>query len=286
MYILFTLLSAMCLACYDVLKKVSLKRSSVYEVLFFYCLFGFAFSLIFSNANFFNVTIIDVLFFFLKSCILVVNWMLVLIATKKLDVAVVTSFSMLNTVFVLFESALLFNEQITWVHLVSLLLMGIGIFLITKLSSDDHKEEKKNHYVYIALLVMGAFLGSCSAMIDKYLISYRGANNANILSWYLMFNSLIYGAIYFIKNKKLDFKKLKYNYFPILVGLAICMADTLYFYAISLDGAQISFISILRKLNVVLATIMASVFLKEKHLIKKIGILLIMLTGVALPIIF
>ena len=43
---------------------------------------------------------------------------------------------------------------------------------------------------------------------------------------------------------------------------------------------------ILRKLNVVIATIMASIFLKEKHLLKKIGILTIMLIGVALPIIF
>ena len=286
MYILFTLLSAICLACYDVFKKVSLKKSSVYEVLFFYCLFGFLFSLIFSNINFFNVGFIDVLFFFLKSCILVVHWMLVLIATTKLDVGVVTSFSMLNTVFVLFESAIFFGEVITWVHIVSLILMGIGISLITLLSSKDHKEEKKNHYIDIALLGAGAFLGSCSAMLDKYLISYREVSNANILSWYLMFNSLIYGVIYFIKNKKIDFKKLKDNYFPILVGLGICLADTLYFYAISLDGAQISFISILRKLNVVLATIMASIFLKEKHLLKKIGILLIMLLGVALPIIF
>lgn len=280
------LISAMFLGCYDVLKKVSLKKSSVYEVLFFYCLFGFLFSLIFSNINFFNVGFADVLFFLLKSCILVVNWMLVLIATKKLDVGVVTSFSMLNTIFVLFESAIFFGEKITWVHIVSLLLMGIGITLITMLSSKDHKEEKKNHYIYIALLVAGAFLGSCSAMLDKYLISYRGVSNANILSWYLMFNSIIYGVIYFLKNKKIDFKKLKTNYFPILVGLAICLADTLYFYAISLDGAQMSFISILRKLNVVIATIMASIFLKEKHLLKKVGILLIMLLGVALPIIF
>lgn len=286
MYIVYTLLSAICLSCYDVFKKVSLKKSSVYETLFFYCLFGFLFSLIFSNINFFDVTLIEVLFFLLKSCILVVNWMLVLIATKKLDVGVVTSFSMLNTVFVLFESAIFFGEVITWVHIVSLLLMGLGIFLITLLSSKDHKQEKKNHYVYIILLVIGAFLGSCSAMVDKYLITYKEVNRSNILSWYLMFNTIIYGVIYFIKNKKLDFAKLKVNYFPILVGLGICLADTLYFYAISLAGAQISFISILRKLNVVLATILASVFLKEKHLLKKIGILFIMLIGVALPIIF
>ena len=164
--------------------------------------------------------------------------------------------------------------------------MSLGILYITSLSHKDYKEDKKNHYIYIILLIVGAFLGSCSAMLDKYLITYREISNYNVLSWYLMFNALIYGIIYVLKEKKIDFKKLKTNYFPILAGLGICLADALYFYAINLEGAQLSLISILRKVHVVIATILSSIFLKEKHLLKKIGILLIMLTGVALPIIF
>lgn len=286
MYIFLAIASSFCLACYNVLKKVSLKYSSVYETLFFYCSFGFLFALMFTNVNFINVDFIDILFILLKSCILAVNWLLVLIATKKLDVGVSTSFSMLNSIFIMIESAILFNEKITWIHITSFLIMALGIFLITRLSEKDYKEEKKNHYKYIALLIAGAILSSFSAIIDKYLIGFRGVEGKNLLAWYLLFNAIIYGVIYFIREKKINVKKLKSNYFPILVGLAICLSDTLYFASIAQVDAQLSLISILRKLNVIIATILASLFLKEKHLLKKLGILFVMSIGVALPILF
>ena len=286
MYIVYVLLSALCLGFYEVLKKISLRKSSVYETLFFYCLCGFLCSLIFTNINFFDVSGRGILILLLKSGILVINWLLVLVANKKLDVGIVSAFSLLRSVFILFESALFFSEKITWVHIASLIIMGIGIILTTLLSNKERKESKKNHYIYIGILVVAALLGSFSASLDKYIISIENINRSTALSWYLMFNTVIYGVVYFIKDKKIDFSKLKTNYFLPLTGLGICLADTFYFLALSQADAQLSMVSILRRLSIIIATILASLFLKEKDLLKKLGILALMLVGVALPIIF
>ena len=70
----------------------------------------------------------------------------------------------------------------------------------------------------------------------------------------------------------------------ILTGVAIALADASYYYSFTMSGSQVSLISICRKLSVVIATILASIFLKEKHLLKKLGVLVIMLIGVALPV--
>ena len=72
----------------------------------------------------------------------------------------------------------------------------------------------------------------------------------------------------------------------ILTGASIALADIFYYYSITLPDAQMSFVSILRKSSVIVATILASMFLKEKHLLKKLGVLMIMLIGVTLPIVF
>ena len=100
----------------------------------------------------------------------------------------------------------------------------------------------------------------------------------------MLFNTIIYGCIYFVKNKKIEIKKLKTNYWMILTGVFIVLADVSYYYSIAMDGAQLSIISILRKFSVIVATILSSIFLKEKKLLQKLMILLIMLLGVALPI--
>ena len=148
MYILFVLISALFLGCYDVLKKVSLKKSSIYEVLFFYCLSAFVLSLFFIGDGL-DVNFIDVLFILLKSLIIVVNWLLVLVCMKKLDVAIVVGVSLLNTVFVVLGSSLFFEEQLTPIHLFSLLCISVGIYLISKIENKDKPKEVKNDYKYL-----------------------------------------------------------------------------------------------------------------------------------------
>jgi len=286
MYIFIVLVSALFLGTYEVLKKVSLKKSSVLEVLFFYCLSAFVFSMIFIKCAF-SMSLIDILFILMKSGVVVINWYLVLKCMKKLDVAIVVSFSLVNTILVVFGSSLIFKEEITWIHFLSLLFIGCGVFLISLLDEKSNEDkEKKNHYEYLLLLILASCLGAVSSLLDKYMLTTRNMESNGILVWFLFFNSLIYGIIYFVKNKKVEWRKLKDNYFVVLTGAAIAIADITYYFSITLDGAQLSLISILRKCSVVVATIFASLFLKEKNLLKKLGILLIMLVGVSLPIIF
>lgn len=285
MYITLALLSAFILGCYDVFKKVSLKKSSIYETLFFYCLCGFFVSLIFIK-DAILVSMVDILFILLKSCVIVVNWLLVIKCMEKLDVGIVVGFSLLGSILVVFASFFFFNENVTWLHFLSLFFIFLGVILITLLDRKENKKDIKNQYHYIFLLLVASLLSTLSALLDKYLINMRGINNGALLFWFLLFISLMYGAIYLFKNKKIEWRKLKTNYPLVLTGVSIALSDIVYYGAISCSNAQISIITILRKCNVIVATILASLFLKEKFLLKKLGILLIMLIGISIPIIF
>lgn len=280
-YVFVVIISALFLGAYEVLKKVSLKQSRVEEVLFFYCLSGFLISLFFIN-DAVNVDLINIIFILLKSGIIVVNWLLVAKCMAKLDVGIVVTFSLLNTILVVFASNIFFKEVITWVHLLSLFFISLGIYLVTKL--ENKEKEKKIEYKYIVYLILASVLGTCSALLDKYLLNIKEIKYSSILVWFMLFNTIIYGCIYFVKNKKIEIKKLKTNYWMILTGVFIVLADVSYYYSIAMDGAQLSIISILRKFSVIVATILSSIFLKEKKLLQKLMILLIMLLGVALPI--
>ena len=169
----------------------------------------------------------------------------------------------------------------------SLLTIGGGTYLIALIDRNQtSKSERKNHYWYMLVLLLANIFSACSGLLDKYLINYRNCNPNGMLVWFLFFNSLIYGVLYFIKNKKIEFKKLKENYFLFFTGVSIALADMTYFFAIGMEGAQLSIISIVRKSSVVIATVLASIFLKEKKLVYKLGILFIMLIGAALLILF
>ena len=285
MYILMVVISALFLGCYDVLRKISLKKSSVYEVLFFYCASAFLVSLLFIGKGI-NVDVLDVLFILLKSLIIVVNWALVLKCMKKIDVAIVVGFSLLNTLFVVFGSWIFFNENLTWAHFVSLIFMGIGIILITRIENKDKEQKISNDYKYLWFLFFSSMLGASSGLLDKYILNYRQVSNNSVLTLFMLFTSVIYGCIYFYKNKKIEFKNLKNNLWIVATGASIAFADIFYYYSITMEDAQLSLISILRKTSVLVATILASVFLREKYLFKKLGVLIFMLIGVGVAVFF
>ena len=255
-------------------------------MLFFYCLSGFIVSLVFIK-DLFSVSFLDIAFILIKSGIIVFNWLLVMKALKKLDVGIVVSFSLLNTILVVFGSHFIYKEKLSLVHFISLIIISIGVIFISRLDKKDSKEkETKERLIPFGILILSCLLGSASVLFDKYLLNVREISSRSVLVWCLLFNTIIYGVIYFCKNKKIEFKVIKNNYWVVFTGVGIAMADILYYYSINVIGAQLSIISIVRKLSVVVATLGASIFLHEKGLFKKLLILGLMLIGVALPVVF
>ena len=281
-YIVFTVISAIFLSLYDFFKKVSVReKKDIYEILFFYTGVAFLCSFIFVKEAF-NTDIKYIGFTFLKSSVISMSWFLTMKAVSKLDLGIVTPFSMLGTIFTTLMAWLCFGQEIGIVQLGGCLIILVGLLLISRLNKDK-KEEKENDYRYLLLLVVAAFLSSISAMIDKTVLT-NGVSKGSVLFWFFFFLMSIYFVVCMIRNKKIEFKNLKTNYWVIFIGLSIFLADFFYYQAVAIEGVYLSMISIIRKLSSFLSVVLAGFFLKEDNLIKKILILLLMFVGLAIII--
>lgn len=282
MYILAALMSAFFLSIYEISKKKALVNSSVYETLFFYCFGGFLLSLMFVTTAL-SFSFVEIMLMLLKSTIIFFSWTFITKSVDKLDVSVVAPFGLFTTVLVIIFSSILFDEKIGLAHILSMTFIGGGILLLTKL---EKYEKKKIELKYIIYLLIGTSLSAISALMDKHFIAGRDMSYKGILFWFFGFLSLFYLMVYIFKEKKCDLKKMKTNYWLVLAAAALFTSDIAYYTSIGMVDAKLSIISILKKLSVVISTILASVFLKEKHLGKKLLILLLMLLGVAMPVLF
>lgn len=281
-YIVFTVISAIFLSLYDFFKKVSVReKKDIYEILFFYTGVAFLCSFIFVKEAF-NTDVKYIGFTFLKSSVISMSWFLTMKAVSKLDLGIVTPFSMLGTIFTTLMAWICFGQEIGIVQLGGCLIILVGLLLISRLNKDK-KEEKENDYRYLLLLVVAAFLSSISAMIDKTVLT-NGVSKGSVLFWFFFFLMSIYFVVCMIRNKKIEFKNLKTNYWVIFIGLSIFLADFFYYQAVAIEGVYLSMISIIRKLSSFLSVVLAGFFLKEDNLIKKILILLLMFVGLAIII--
>ena len=281
-YIVLTIVSAAFLSLYDFFKKVSVReKKDIYEILFFYTGIAFLCSFIFVKEAF-NTDIKYIGYTLLKSSVISMSWFLTMKAVSKLDLGIVTPFSMLGTIFTTLMAWLCFGQEIGIVQLGGCLIILVGLLLISRLNKDK-KEEKENDYRYLLLLVVAAFLSSISAMIDKMVLT-NGVSKGSVLFWFFFFLMSIYFVVCMIRNKKIEFKNLKTNYWVIFIGLSIFLADLFYYQAVAIEGVYLSMISIIRKLSSFLSVVLAGFFLKEDNLIKKILILLLMFVGLAIII--
>lgn len=129
-------------------------------------------------------------------------------------------------------------------------------------------------------MIAGTLLGASSGLYDKYLI--KRYDKMEVQAWYSLYQVVVMAPIIFFlwypQRKKSTPFQWKWNIPFIAVFLVV--ADFAYFYALSLPGALISIISIVRRANVVIS-FTAGVFLfKEKNIKTKAILLVGILTGV------
>lgn len=281
-YIVLTVVSAIFLSLYDFFKKVSVRgKKDIYEILFFYTGIAFLCSFVFVKEAF-NTDIKYIGFTFLKSSVISLSWFLTIKAVSKLELGIVTPFSMLGTIFTTLMAWICFRQDIGLIQIGGCSIILVGLIFISRLNKEN-KDKKENDYRYLLLLVVAAFLSSISAMIDKTVLT-NGVSKGSVLFWFFFFLMSIYLVVCMIRNKKIEFKNLKTNYWVVFIGISIFLADFFYYQAVAIEGVYLSMISIIRKLSSFLSVVLAGIFLKEGNILKKILILLLMFIGLAIII--
>ena len=108
-----------------------------------------------------------------------------------------------------------------------------------------------------------------------------GFDKMVVQSWFniyqMMWMSLVFLFLWYpFRHKVAPFK---WNYYIIGITFFLCLADLLYFYALSLDGAMISVISMIRRGSVIVSFSFGAFIFREKNLKNKAIDLILVVLG-------
>ena len=103
----------------------------------------------------------------------------------------------------------------------------------------------------------------------------------DVQSWYNIYQCFIMGAMVMIlwwpTHKKTT--PFHWSWSIILVSVFLSVADFVYFYALSIDGAMISIVSMVRRASVIVSFLFGAVMFHEKNLKSKFVDLFLVLLG-------
>lgn len=305
MWLLLAFLSATLLGFYDSFKKKSLQGNAVITVLFLNTLFS---SLIFLPFIVLSSTThqLDGSMFYvtqggwevhkyiiLKSFIVLSSWMFGYFAMKHLPLTIVGPISATRPVMVLVGALLVFGERLNFWQWIGVALAVASFLLLSRSGKKEGIDFK--HNIWILCLVMAAMLGAVSGLYDKYLMASPQAGGVGldrmiVQSWYNFYQMGMMGVVLLIAIFKpfarfrggrplFPQTKFHWDWAIILISVFLSAADFVYFYSLSMPGAMISVVSMVRRGSVIVSFMSGALFFHEKNLKAKAFDLLLVLLG-------
>ena len=299
MWLFLAFMSAALLGFYDSFKKKALQGNTVIPVLFL--------NTVFCSLIFFPLIILSATgtlpasstfhvgsggwemhrYIILKSLIVLSSWLAGYIGMKHLPLTIVGPINATRPVMVLVGALLVFGERLNAWQWAGVAVAAISFFMLSRSGKREGINFSNNKW--IGCIVLAAVLGAVSGLYDKYLMASPadggvGLDRMAVQSWYNVYQAFLMLAmlliIWFPRRKKDLFH---WSWAILGISVFLSAADFLYFYALSLPGAMISIVSMIRRSSVIVSFLFGAAFFHEKNLrAKAFDLILVLLSMVLL----
>ena len=295
MWVVYALVSASLLGLYDVFKKKSLQGNAVIPVLLIntvICTLFFLPSIVGSLTGMISPD--SSLYIpdggwrehklvIIKAFVVLSSWICGYFAIKKLPLTIVGPVNATRPVMTLVGAMLIFGERLNLLQWAGVCMAIFSFWMLSRSGKKEGIDFKSN--VWVLLLVAAAVLGACSGLYDKYLMASSGAGLDRIFvqGWYNLYQAVIMGVIMLLvwlpeRKRALaqavpgtgpDYVPFVWKWTIPFISLALTAADLAYLYALTMPGAMISVVSMIRRSSVLVSFVFGAVVFHEKNLRSK-----------------
>ena len=271
MWLSFAFLSAALLGFYDVCKKHALRGNAVIPVLFLNTLFCSIIFLPMALQTPFGGWDVQ-RYIVLKACIVLSSWLLGYIGIKHLPITIVGPINATRPVMVLVGALLIFGERLNLLQWAGVVLAIMSFFLLSRSGRKEGIDFRHNRW--IVCTVGAAVLGALSGLYDKYLMAVDGGlglPRLTVQCWYNFYQCLVMGAMLIVLwwPKRHEGTPFRWRWSILFISLFLSIADYVYFYSLSLDGALVSVVSMIRRSSVLVSFMLGALLFHEKNLRSK-----------------
>ena len=297
MWLILAFTSAALLGFYDVFKKKSLRDNAVIPVLFLntlFCSLIFLPFILFSiyepnllGGSIFNVPVAgweQHKYIIIKSFIVLSSWIFGYFGMKHLPLTIVGPINATRPVMVLVGALLVFGERLNLYQWVGVALAVLSFFMLSRSGKKEGINFRHDKWIYF--IVLASVLGAVSGLYDKYLMASPenggvGLDRMVVQSYYNLYQLAMMGVMMLLLwwPRRKQTTPFRWDWCILPISLFLSAADFVYFYALSLDGAMISIVSMVRRGSVVVSFLFGALFFREKNLKSKAVDLILVLIG-------
>ena len=279
MWLTLAVLSSFLLGIYDLLKKGSLRENPFLPVLFLATSTGaliFGILVTASRTGVINpedllyvppASLHEHLLFFLKAIIVGTSWFFAYMALSNLPITIVIPIRSTGPIWTVTGALLIYHERFSHVQWIGIIVAIISSYLFAWAGSKEGINFLKNKWIYA--IVLATIIGSVSSLYDKFLL--RQYDHLAVQAWFSIYMVIVllpFVLIMWYPNRK-QLTPFRWSWTIPSIGLALSLADFMYFYALSMPDSLIGIVSVLRRSSVIIAFTLGAIFFKESNIKRK-----------------
>jgi len=275
-----TIIYAIFVGLFQCTQKKAAEKSSIYEVLAGFSLIAFVLTA-FTSKDVFQIEFISFALILLKSLVIIISWLLAMYALSKMPISLYSVISLSKIIFSIILSIIFLGEKLTSKIIIGMIIVIIGLILVNQ--NSNKKESKETSLKVFVLLLISCLLSSISSIIDKKVL--ESVTSSQLQFWFLALLTIGYWLIILIRNEKINFKKMKNNYWILITAICLALGDRILFIVNKIPESQVSLIIIIKQLSVIENIIIGKLLFKEKNIIKKLLYSILIIFGVIVVLI-
>jgi transporter family protein len=172
---------------------------------------------------------------------------------------------------------LIFGERLNLYQWIGVII-AISSFYLLSLSGKKEGIHFRNNK-WITFTVFATITGAMSGLYDKYLL--HNFDPMTVQVWYTFYQCAIMAIILIVLwyPQRKSSSAFEWRWSILFISTFLCLADFVYFYALSEEGSMISIVSMVRRSGVVVSFLCGAIFLHEKNIKSKAIDMVLVLLG-------
>lgn len=272
-WMFLTLVYGVISGTYFIIQKKAMKKNHSIEVLSTYITISFLL-VIWDSPNVLNVNIDCLWLIFVKALVLFISWRLSFKAMSKLSVSKYGVINMSRILFTTLLGIVVLNETLSKSGIIGMIIICLGLLLVNTFKDDQKKSESK----YIFVLLLGCAFTAIGGLLDKIIATNVMPNE--LQWWFLLFLLIINWLYVFISKSKVEMKKSFRNIWIYIYSILFVVGDRILFMANRIPESEISIISLLKQISIVITVVIGGKVFKEKNIENKFICSLVVLLGI------
>lgn len=266
----------------EIVKKKSMEKSSVPEVLFFYTLIGFI--IVIPSA--FHMENMPLKYYFLvalKSFLIFIAWICSFKAIKKLPISLYGVLDLSRVLFAMLLGVAVLGETLNHYQVIGLIFVSAGLLLLKWNPFKRTKDVKTGmESIYVVFAFISCILNACSGLMDKILM--KDITSTQLQFWYMLFLSVFYMFYLICSKEKINIKGAVKNYWIWILSIMFVIGDKALFVANGMGESRITVMTLIKQ-SCCIVTILAGKFIfKEKQVGYKLFCAVIIIIGIVVSV--